>query len=421
MFLGVIADDFTGAGDIAVALAKGVGDAGGLATVQFLGIPTNNAPVGTEAGVVALKSRSISSEDAVSQSLQAAEWLLSQGAEQIIFKYCSTFDSTKQGNIGPVAEALAARLESTQVIFCPSFPANGRTVYQGNLFVKDVPLSESSMAYHPLTPMKDSDIRRVLAAQCKTAVGHVSYPHVLSGSEKLTHAIEQCHAPFVVVDAITDGDLLTIARSQRGVRFVTGGSGIAPGLAHNFISDGRAQGQKPSVAGVTGPEIVLAGSCSSATLGQIKHHKAHHPAKLIDVDAVMAGTVSADDYVTFLLENTEKAPLLYSSADKAQLKRLQEQYGVEPVATRLDELFGEIASKAVSLGVRRIVVAGGETSGAVATALGHASLRVGPEIDPGVPVLSATDGSGVVLALKSGNFGTPDFFEKALHVMGETP
>lgn len=416
MLLGVIADDFTGAGDIAVALAKGV--SGGLKTVQFLGVPKAPAPEGTEAGVVALKSRSIAPREAVRQSLEALEWLLAQGARQIVFKYCSTFDSTAEGNIGPVAEALADRLGAEHVVFCPAFPANGRTVFQGNLFVNDVPLSESSMAHHPLTPMTDADIRRVLRAQTTRGVGHVAYKTVRAGADAVAAAVVDA-APFVIVDAITDEDLVTIARSQKAARLVTGGSGMAAGLADNFVRGGDAAGGEPPLGHVEGAEIVLAGSCSTATLGQIARHKEAHPAMLIDVEAVMTGQAEAATYLPFLLDNAGRAPLLYSSADKSELKRLQETYGAAPLAKRLDDLFGDIAARAVEAGVRRVVVAGGETSGAVATALGHASLRVGREIDPGVPVLTTTDGSNVALALKSGNFGAPDFFEKALAMMGK--
>lgn len=417
MLIGVIADDFTGASDIASALAAGVGGTGGLSTVQFLGVPTEAPPKEVDAGVISLKSRSIPAQDAVEQSLAAVEWLLEAGAEQIIFKYCSTFDSTPEGNIGPVAEALAERLGASQVIFCPSFPANGRTVYQGNLFVHDVPLAESGMAHHPLTPMKDSDIRRVLQLQVTRKVGYLPYQVVKGGAQGIKDALKALEAPFVVTDAITDLDLVQLAESQDGAPLVTGGAAIARGLAENFIRRGHARSGAYHNETLDGPEILIAGSCSGATLGQIEQHKANHPDMAVDVDAVMSGQADVDTYLPFLLENAGKAPLLHSSASPEDLERIQKQYGREEVAARLDGLFGEIASQAVASGVRRVVVAGGETSGAVASALGFSSLRVGEEIDPGVPVLVSLTEKPVALALKSGNFGSPDFFEKALNKM----
>ncbi|MCG4255138.1 four-carbon acid sugar kinase family protein [Acetobacter senegalensis] len=417
MLIGVIADDFTGASDIASALASGVEGKGGLSTVQFLGIPDGVAPTGIDAGVVSLKSRSIAAREAVRQSVAAADWLIKAGVEQIIFKYCSTFDSTPQGNIGPVAEALADRLGASKVIFCPSFPANGRTVYQGNLFVHDVPLAESGMAHHPLTPMRDSDIRRVLQSQAARRVGHLPYQVVQGGAQSIKKALAQMEAPFVVVDAISDCNLVQLAESQASAPLVTGGSAIAAGLAENFIRRGHARSGQFHGETIDGPEIVIAGSCSGATLGQIEYHRASHPEMAIDVDAVMSGEVDADTYLPFLLENAGNAPLLHSSAPQNVLERIQKHYGSSKVAARLDRLFGDIAAKAVAHGVRRVVVAGGETSGAVANALGFSSLRVGKQIDPGVPVLISTTEKPVALALKSGNFGAPDFFEKALNTM----
>ncbi|MBS1095659.1 3-oxo-tetronate kinase [Gluconobacter wancherniae] len=418
MLIGVIADDFTGASDIASALASGVDGKGGLSTVQFLGVPTEASPKEVDAGVISLKSRSIPVRDAINQSLAAVEWLLQSGVEQVIFKYCSTFDSTPEGNIGPVAEALAERLDSSQVIFCPSFPANGRTVYQGNLFVHDIPLAESGMAHHPLTPMQDSDIRRVLQAQVTRKVGHLPYQVVQGGAQRIKDALlKDRQSSFVVTDAITDLDLLQLAESQDGVPLVTGGAAIARGLAENFIRRGHARSGVYYNETLEGPEILIAGSCSGATMGQIEHHKASHPDMAVDVDAVMSGQAGVDTYLPFLLENSGKAPLLHSSAPPEVFERIQKKYGRTIVAARLDELFGEIASRAVASGVRRVVVAGGETSGAVVSALGFSSLRVGEEIDPGVPVLVSLTEKPVALALKSGNFGSSDFFEKALNKM----
>ncbi|MCG4273166.1 3-oxo-tetronate kinase [Acetobacter senegalensis] len=417
MLIGVIADDFTGASDIASSLASGVDGKGGLSTIQFLGVPGEDAPKDVDAGVISLKSRSIAADEAIRQSIAAVDWLLKAGVEQVFFKYCSTFDSTTKGNIGPVAEALAERLGASKVIFCPSFPANGRTVYQGNLFVHDVPLSESGMAHHPLTPMRDSDIRRVLQSQTSRKVGHLPYQVVQGGAERIKKALTEAQEPFIVVDAISDDDLVRLAESQAGAPLVTGGSAIAAGLAENFVRRGHARSGADHAEVIDGPEIVIAGSCSGATLKQIEQHKVKHPELAVDVDAIMSGKAGVETYLPFLLENSGKAPLLHSSAPPEELERIQKHYGGTEVAERLDRLFGDIAAKAVASGVRRVVVAGGETSGAVASALGFSSLRVGRQIDPGVPVLISTTKKPVALALKSGNFGAPDFFEKALNSM----
>lgn len=417
MLLGVIADDFTGASDIANTLAKGLAGQGGLKTAQFLNVPRGKAPADIEAGVVALKSRSIPASEAVAQSLAALRWLREQGCRQIVFKYCSTFDSTPDGNIGPVAEALAAELDAPGVIVCPAFPGAGRTVYQGHLFVHDRLLSESGLEKHPLNPMTDPDIRRWLARQAKGPVGLISWPSVRQGPERISRDLAQAAQRgerLVIVDALTEDDLVAIGRAAAAAPLLTGGSGIALGLPGNFIAAGLAKGARPQVTGVSGPEAVLAGSCSGATRGQIEHHKSRHPVLAIDVDKVMRGISGADDIVAFVLANPGKAPLVYSSGTPDEVKTLQDRHGREKVAHALDRLFADAARGLVAKGVRRLVVAGGETSGAVVSALDLGALTVGPEIDPGVPVLVADGKAPLALALKSGNFGAPDFFAKAL-------
>ncbi|QIG49353.1 four-carbon acid sugar kinase family protein [Nordella sp. HKS 07] len=417
MLLGVIADDFTGASDIANTLAKGLPGHGGLRTAQFLNVPRRKAGADIEAGVVALKTRSIPAVDAVSQSLAALRWLLEQGCRQIVFKYCSTFDSTPEGNIGPVAEALAAELDTAGVIVCPAFPAAGRTVYQGHLFVHDRLLNESGLENHPLNPMTDPDIRRWLARQAKKSVGLVSWPSVREGQTQIAAELGlsvQRGECLVIVDALTEEDLVAIGRAAASARLITGGSGIALGLPGNFISAGLAKGEMPSLVGVKGPEAILAGSCSTATRGQIETHRRGHPVLAIDVDEVMRGASGPEEIVTFVLANQGRAPLVYSSADPAEVKALQERHGRAPVAHALDRLFAEVARSLVEKGVRRLVVAGGETSGAVVSALDLGALAIGPEIDPGIPVLVSDGEAPIALALKSGNFGAPDFFVKAL-------
>ena len=417
MLLGVIADDFTGASDIANTLAKGLPHRGGLRTVQFLGIPNDDVAEDVEAGVIALKSRSISSEDAIEQSLQALGWLLRQGCRQIVFKYCSTFDSTPYGNIGQVGEALADALGVKGVVVCPAFPGAGRTIYQGHLFVKDKLLNESGMQNHPLNPMTDADIRRWLRQQTRSEVGFVAIETVDRGSRAIATALEQAasaHQTLVIVDAVKDTDLVSIGRAVSDHKLITGGSGIAMALPANFIDQGLARGSGSITPAIRGPEAVLAGSCSGATREQVEVHAARHPAMAIDVDAVMEGRTTHEDVVAFLLRHQGKAPLAYSSGSPDVVLALQEKHGRENVAQTLDKLFADTARRLIKSGVRRLVVAGGETSGAVVSALEFAALSIGPEIDPGVPVLVSNGIEPVALALKSGNFGSPDFFEKAL-------
>lgn len=417
MLLGVIADDFTGASDIANTLAKGLPGQGGLRTVQYLGVPGDKAAKDVEAGVIALKSRSVAADAAVEQSLAALRWLLDQGCRQIVFKYCSTFDSTPAGNIGPVAEALAGVLEVKGVVACPAFPGAGRTVYQGHLFVKDRLLNESGLQNHPLNPMTDADTRRWLRQQTTGDVGHVDIGTVRQGPAGIETAL-RAHAAkgnaLVIVDAIADDDLVAIGRAVASQRLVTGGSGIAIGLPANFIEQGLAVGTQASVPGIEGPEAILAGSCSGATREQVEIHRRNHPALAVDVAEVMEARTVAADLVSFLLANRGRAPLVYSSATPVEVRAVQERFGRERVAEALDSLFADTARHLVEAGIRRLVVAGGETSGAVVSALDLGALTIGPEIDPGVPVLVSSGEKPVALALKSGNFGAPDFFDKAL-------
>jgi uncharacterized protein YgbK (DUF1537 family) len=420
MLLGIIADDFTGASDIANTIAKGRPGEGGLKTAQFLNIPTRDAAPDIEAGVVSLKTRSVPAEEAIERSLAALAWLQAQGCEQFVFKYCSTFDSTLEGNIGPVAEAIANVLSVRGVVVCPAFPATGRTVYQGHLFVGDRLLHESGMQHHPLNPMTDPDIRRWLQHQSQGGVGHVPWPAVKAGTNTIAGALEGAAAngqTLVVVDAIDDVDLLAIGAALKDSRFLTGGSGIAMGLAHNFISKGKARGALPTGVNINGPEAILAGSCSNATRDQIEFHLQSHPALAIGVDQVMSGAMTENDVVEFAMRNVGRAPLIYSSATPSEVESAQARYGKETVAGRLDRLFAIAARQLVARGVQRLVVAGGETSGAVVSALDIDSVVVGEEIAPGVPVLSAAAPVPIALALKSGNFGSRDFFSKALQRM----
>lgn len=404
MLLGCIGDDFTGSSDLANTLAKG-----GMRTVQYTGIPDAPAGDDVQAGVVALKSRSIDPAKAVEQSLAALDWLKHQGCEQFFFKYCSTFDSTSQGNIGPVADALAEALDAQKVIVCPAFPGTGRSIYQGHLFVKDRLLSESGMQNHPLTPMTDPDVRRWLAPQAQYSVGHVPAEQVFAGAGQIKQSLEDQHGAghrHIVVDAIRDEDLIEIGRAAKGLPLITGGSGVALGLPGNF----GCTASQPPWAGQAGKSVALSGSCSVATRAQVAHHAARHPAREIVAADVIEGRTTPKDIANWLL-GTDGLPLAYSSADPGEVAMVQESYGRKVSAEALESFFAGVARLVVQGGATRIITAGGETSGAVVEGLDLGTLEIGPEIDPGVPALRARP--DLVVALKSGNFGAEDFFEKA--------
>lgn len=415
MILGCIGDDFTGSSDLANTLAKG-----GMRTVQYSGVPTGDAAPDVEAGVVALKSRTIPVAEAVSQSLAALEWLRSQGCRQFFFKYCSTFDSTDEGNIGPVGEAIARELGAGAVIVCPAFPATGRTVYQGHLFVNDRLLSESGMENHPLTPMRDADLRRVLARQTDAPVSHVPYGVVAKGEAAIADALRQSGADglcFVITDAVLDADLHATGHAARDLPLITGGSGIALGLPENFRAQGLIGSSSSAWTGVVGRAAALAGSVSTATRRQVGVHRdAGHPTFELGADAVMAGEVTAASLTEWVLAQSG-VPLIYSSADPETVAAAQQRHGKEAVATAIERLFAATAAALVEAGFTRLVSAGGETSGAVVTGLDVQSLEIGPEIDPGVPAVRV-EGRELALALKSGNFGADDFFAKAASRLG---
>ncbi|MGB7335424.1 MAG: 3-oxo-tetronate kinase [Salaquimonas sp.] len=404
MLLGCIGDDFTGSSDLANTLAKG-----GMRTVQYTGIPSEPAGEDVQAGVIALKSRSIDAQDAINQSLAALDWLKRQGCEQFFFKYCSTFDSTPKGNIGPVADALAEALDAYKVIFCPAFPGTGRSIYQGHLFVNDKLLSESGMQNHPLTPMSDSDIRRWLAHQTRFTVGHVAAEKVFRGARQITDALEEQNNAghrHIIVDAIRDEDLVEIGKAAKGLPLITGGSGVALGLPANF----GCSNSEVNWTGQSGKSIILSGSCSLATRTQVTRHASNHPIREIIAADVIENRLKPREIADWLLQ-TERLPLAYSSADPAQVAEVQDRYGREIASKALEGFFAEVARLAVKGSVTRIIMAGGETSGAIVEGLQLGTLEIGPEIDPGVPALRARP--DLVVALKSGNFGSEDFFEKA--------
>lgn len=408
-WLGVIADDYTGATDLAGMLVRT-----GVSTVQYLGVPTDDAPAAeAECLVVALKSRSIDADDAARQSIAAARWLLAQGVDQLFFKYCSTFDSTAEGNIGPVAEALAREVGADISVICPAVPENGRTVYQGNLFVGENLLSESSMRNHPLTPMTDSNLKRVFAAQAGAAPGLVPHATVRSGVNAIRARLSELAASgttFAVVDAIDDADLLAIGQATAGAKLVTGAAGLAVGMAGARAS--RSSGQVPQAP--TGLAAVLSGSCSTATQEQVRLYKSGHPSFEIDVYRLAAGDDVVAEALSFAEEHLPVVPLIYSSADPAKVREIQDALGVAHSAELVESAFAAIAQGLVELGVRRLIVAGGETSGAVVNGLGTSAIEIGREVDPGVPWTISVDEPRIGLLLKSGNFGSPDIFAKAL-------
>ncbi|WP_366867030.1 3-oxo-tetronate kinase [uncultured Roseobacter sp.] len=343
MLIGVIADDFTGASDIANTLAKGVAPEGGLQTAQYAGIPNAPADPAVEAGVISLKSRTAPTDEAIHDSLAALHWLRDQGCMQIIFKYCSTFDSTPKGNIGPVADALADALGARGVVVCPAFPTTGRTIYQGHLFVNGALLNESGMQNHPLTPMTDPDIRRWLRHQTASAVGHLPLKTVLQGSESVRQALADTTDRFMVADAVSDDDLMTLGAALAGAPLVTGGSGIALGLPRNFLSQASRQDRSAAHLAISGLAAILSGSCSGATRGQIDTHKKQHPCLAIDVPGVMNGTVSVETLVAFVDANHGHRPLVYSSGAPDHVRDLQDQFGRDAVAAKLDALFADTA------------------------------------------------------------------------------
>jgi 3-dehydrotetronate 4-kinase len=418
--LGCIADDFTGGTDLAGMLVKH-----GMRTVQMIGVPqAESCPAAVDAVVIALKSRTNPAPEAVRESLAALRWLQEAGCKQFYFKYCSTFDSTPQGNIGPVAEALMDALGADFTIACPAFPANRRTIYQGYLFVGDVLLNESGMRYHPLTPMTDANLVRVLQAQVRRRVGLVDYGTVSQGSGAIGErfaALRKEGYGFAVVDALSNQDLTEIGAACAGLPLVTAGSGLAVGLPENFRRKGMLAGNVAADAlpATGGLRAVIAGSCSAATQGQVARMRERHPAFQVDPVKLAGGSDVAGAALDWAASRIGREPvLIYATSTPEAVKAVQAQLGAGRAGELVEEALAAVARGLVELGVGQMIVAGGETSGAVVKALGVKGLRIGPEIDPGVPWTVALQAEGtrerpLALALKSGNFGTPDFFLKA--------
>ena len=412
MLLGCIADDFTGATDLANTLVRQ-----GMSTVVLLGVPNGRVP-DADAVVVALKSRSIPAADAVRLSLNALDYLKRGGARQYYFKYCSTFDSTDAGNIGPVADALLAALGVAFTVACPAFPTNKRTIYQGNLFVGDQLLAESSMRDHPLNPMTDSSLVRVLQRQAQGKVGLIPFVVVTQGAAAIKAEMQRLALTGVrhaIVDALTDQHLFAIGEACSEMQLLTGGSGLALGLPENFrrvkLLKTAAASELPRVGGHA---VVLSGSCSAATQRQVAALQRQCESFALDALALARDPGVVAKALAWARPRLGQKPLLiYSTAAPKQIEEVQAALGRERAGAMVEQALGEIAKDLVARGARRLVVAGGETSGAVVTALGITGLRVGAEIDPGVPWTASLDEKPIALALKSGNFGGDDFFLKA--------
>ena len=422
MLIGCIADDFTGATDLANMLVKG-----GMRTVQMIGVPGTGADASlanVDAVVVALKSRTIAPQEAVAQSLAALNWLQAHGAQQIYFKYCSTFDSTPKGNIGPVTDALMDAMQTSFTIACPAFPENGRTIFRGYLYVGDLLLSESGMKDHPLTPMTDANLVRVLQAQTQRKVGLVKFDAVAQGADAIRArfaALTSNGVSMAVVDAVSDADLTAIGAACEDMPLVTAGSGVGLGLALNARAKGRLQhaASASTLPRVEGLSAAVSGSCSLATNAQVAAWSRTRPVFRIDPLALAAGQPLPAEALAWAKQRiAREAVLISATSTPEQVKAVQAKLGVEAAGKLIEDALAAIAKGLAGMGVRKLVVAGGETSGAVVQALGVRALRIGPQIDPGVPWTLAESGTHadapIALALKSGNFGAEDFFEKAL-------
>jgi uncharacterized protein YgbK (DUF1537 family) len=420
--LGCIADDYTGASDLANTLTRC-----GLRTVQTIGVPASDLALPeVDAVVVSLKSRSIDAGLAVSGSRAAEKWLRERGAAHVLFKICSTFDSTDAGNIGPVMDALRADSGDAVVLVTPAFPETGRTVYQGNLFVGALPLNESPLKDHPLNPMHDSNLVRVLARQSKSKIGLVDLAVIARGPDAVrAHLADLSTRGFgaAIADAVFARDLETIGVVALDHRLSVGASGIGLGLARALVASGRVKSNAPEAmadTAVGGPAACLAGSCSQATLQQIANAERVMPVFHLDSEQAVAGKAEARRALGWANEHLGKGPVLIaSSATPDEVAALQARHGREAAGHAIEQAMADIAQGLVQSGVRRLVVAGGETSGAVVDRLKIPGFLVGAEIAAGVPVLRAVGAKegAMLLALKSGNFGGPEFFSDALKLM----
>ncbi|MFM1700607.1 3-oxo-tetronate kinase [Aeromonas salmonicida] len=410
MKLGVIADDFTGATDIAGFLVEN-----GLATLQFSGIPAKADLTGVDAVVISLKSRSCPADEAVHDSLAALDWLKARGCPRIYQKYCSTFDSTATGNIGPVTDALLAALESQFTLICPALPVNGRTVYQGNLFVGAQPLAESGMRHHPITPMTDSNLLRLMETQARGRAGLVPFSTIDKGAAAIAEAFEQLTQDgvrYAVVDTLTEQHLLDIAAAAIDMPLVTGGSGLAIGMAR-LLGKGNLAAAREAGWPLGTRAVVLSGSCSEMTNRQVARYQDIAPALALDVAACLTRADYPAELVRWVLSQpVTPAPMLHATTSPGELAAIQARHGRDTASEAVEQCFAQVAVLLREAGVESFIIAGGETSSRITQALGIAAFHIGPQIAPGVPWVRATD-APLSLALKSGNFGDETFFSRA--------
>lgn len=417
MKIGIIADDFTGATDIASFLVEN-----GLSVIQFNGVPASAQSVDTDAVVMSLKSRSVPKEKAVSDSLEALNWLQQHDCEQVYFKYCSTFDSTAEGNIGPVTDALLEALDSNMTIISPALPVNGRTVYKGYLFVLDQLLADSPMKNHPLNPMTDSSLLRLMAMQAKGTVGLITAENLDKGVEFVKaqlKSLEDEGVNYVVMDALTEAHLVTQGAAVKAMKLVTGGSGLAIGLARAHVGDHLSSDDaKAKGYPVAGKAIIFSGSCSAMTNQQVARYQMQAPSFRIDVAKVVdpqSREIYVKDIVRWIEQSSEQtdfAPLIYATSDAVKLAEIQQEFGAETASLAVEETFRLLTQHLKERTFTRFIIAGGETSGVVTQALDVESFYIGPTISPGVPWVKGVE-NAISLALKSGNFGDEDFFMRA--------
>ena len=414
IFVGCIADDFTGATDLAGFLVKQ-----GFRTIQLNGVPAEEPDLGeVDAVVIALKSRTIAPDEAIAQSLEALNRLKTWGCHQFYFKYCSTFDSTEKGNIGPVIDALLDDLGEDFTIACPALPVNGRSIYQGHLFVNGVLLNESGMQDHPLTPMTDPNLVRFLSKQVRGKVGLVPYEIVEQDSEEIQKAFRKLEAEgnrYAIVDAVTDHHLRHIGQAVKDLKLITGGSGLSMYLIDNFELEGAQNRSADHMPEIPGNVAMLSGSCSLMTREQVAQAKEKFPSFYLDPIQLFKNPGFMEGAIQWALEHAEQdSVLIYTTSSPEQVKELQDLLGVEKAGDLAENSLKKIAKSLARAGIRKFVIAGGETSGSIVKELNVTVMRIGPEIAPGVPWTTTPGKEPLALALKSGNFGSPDFFEDAL-------
>ncbi|HKJ17957.1 MAG TPA: 3-oxo-tetronate kinase [Xanthomonadales bacterium] len=418
VLLGCIADDFTGASDLALMLAER-----GMATTQVLNMAGEVDLGHSNAVVIALKTRTSSVENAVRESLASSDWLLDKGASQLFFKYCSTFDSTSQGNIGPVADVLLERVEQDITVVCPAFPETGRTIRNGNLYVNGQLLAESPMRNHPLTPMRESSLLKMMDAQTRPgSSGLISLETVRSGSPAVKESIEKLKSDgirYAVTDIETNSDLEVVGQACKGMRLVTGAAGIALGLVPNFDGfAGVAESACEPLPKLPGFPLVLSGSCSVATRKQVEVMRAEHFSIEVNPFDIASGDQSAEHIGRQVADAWQEGPVLvFACSDPQEVLKAQGELGREQSALMIEKTLAEVAQKLAGLGCHKFIVAGGETSGAVAQSLGVNALKTGPRIAPGVPWMIRADGQNQVMAFKSGNFGAGTFFLDAMDML----